>query len=87
MWLSQLSIQLLILTQVMISQFMRWSPVPGSALTAWMELAWDSLSPSPSLPSPTHVLTHSLEINKLKKKLSLHNHSYKESSILLKILF
>ena len=43
-WLSQLSIQLLILAQVMISQFLR------SSSTLNVEPAWDSLSASGSLP-------------------------------------
>ena len=34
-WLSQLSLQLLILAQVMISQFMGSSPASGSVLMVW----------------------------------------------------
>ena len=46
-WLSRLSIRLLILAQVMISQFVSLSPVLGSALTPWSCLGF-SLSPSAS---------------------------------------
>ena len=64
-WLSQLSVQLLILAQVMISQFMGLNPTLGSALTAW-----DSLSLSLSAP-PLLVhtpLSLSKEISLKKKK-------------------
>ena len=49
-WLSWLSIQLLISARVMVSWFMGSRPESGSALT---EIAWDSLSPSPSLSLST----------------------------------
>ena len=60
-WLSQLSIQLLVLTQVMISIH---ETQPHVRLhTDSMEPAWDSLSPSLLLPLP-----HPKQINKLKKE-------------------
>ena len=66
-WLSQLSIwlsvQILILAQVMILQLVRWSPALGCNDN--MEPAWDSLSPS-LCPSPPCSV--SFKINKLKKK-------------------
>ena len=49
-WLDQLSVQLLISTQVMISQFVGLSPVLGSALTGWSLLAILSLSVPQPLP-------------------------------------
>ena len=49
-WLSQLSFQLLVLAQIMISQFVGASPMLGSVLTAWTLLG--ILSPSPSAPPP-----------------------------------
>ena len=49
-WLSQLSIQLLIEAQVMISQFVESSPVLGSALAEWSLLG--ILSPSLSALPP-----------------------------------
>ena len=55
------SVKHLISAQVMISRFMSLSPVSGSVLTAWsLELAWNSVSPSLSVPPP---LTLSLKIN------------------------
>ena len=46
-WLSQLSIQLLVLVQVVISWFMGLSPTSGSVLTARsLEPASDAVSPS-----------------------------------------
>ena len=53
-WLNQLSVQLLMLAQVMISQFMSLSPESGSAVTT--ESAWVSLSLPLSLPLPTRSL-------------------------------
>ena len=47
-WLSQLSIQLLISPQVMISQFVSLSPISGYVLTAWSLLG--IVSPSRSAP-------------------------------------
>ena len=62
-WLSRVSVRLLILAQVMISQFMSSSPTSGSALTVQTLLWILSLSPSLSVPPPlTCVL--SLKINK-----------------------
>ena len=55
-WLSRLGVQLLILAQVLISQFMgsspAWSPTSGSVLTVWSLLGIFSLplSASPLLP-------------------------------------
>ena len=50
----------LTLTQVMISQFMSWSPMSGFVLTAQnLKPASDSVSPL-SLPLPAHVLFLSL---------------------------
>ena len=60
-WLSWLSSRPLILAQVMISQFMRWSPRVGSARTVWSLLG--ILSLFLSLPSP-HFLSLSLKIYK-----------------------
>ena len=61
-WLSRLSVQLLVSTQVVISQFVGSSPASGSVLTARSLLGIFS----PSLcPSP--LLSVSLK-NKLKKK-------------------
>ena len=60
-WLSQLNVQLLILAQVMISQFMSLSPTLGSVLT---EPGWDFLPPFLSAPS---LLTCSLSL-KIKKQ-------------------
>ena len=56
-WLSELSIWLFILAQVMLSQFVRLSPVLGSALTAWSLLG--ILSLLLSLP-----LTHAALLSK-----------------------
>ena len=54
-WLSQLSIWLLVLAQIMVSWFVRLSPASGSALTAWGLLGMFCLL---SLcPSPTHSLS------------------------------
>ena len=50
-WLSWLSIQLLVLAQVMISQFMGLSPASGSVLTYRASLEF-SLSLSLSAPPP-----------------------------------
>ena len=51
--LSRLSVRLSISTQVMISRFVSSSPASGSVLTAQsLEPAWDSVSPSLSLPLP-----------------------------------
>ena len=47
-WFSWLGVWVLIPSQVMISWFLGSSPALGSALS--MESAWDSLSPSLSLP-------------------------------------
>ena len=49
-WLSQLSVQLLVLAQVMISQFMSLSPVSGSVLMAC------SLLGMPALSAPTPLI-------------------------------
>ena len=53
-WLSQLSVQLLVSTQVMISWFVSSNPALGSALTVQSLLGILSLSlplcPSPALP-------------------------------------
>ena len=63
-WLSRLSIQLLlILAQIMISQFMGFSPVSSSVLTVWSLLG--ILSPFLSaLPLLARCLS---QINKVKK--------------------
>ena len=66
MWLSWLSVWLLISAQVMISQL--WDQAPHWALSWQHEPAWDSLSPS-LLPHPYHAsalsFSLSLKINKL----------------------
>ena len=59
--LSQLSIQLLILTQVMISCFHGFEPCIG-LYNGSVEPAWDSLSLPLSLcPSPIHAVSVSLK--------------------------
>ena len=58
-WLSQLSVWLLVLAQVMIPQFMSSSPASGSVLTA-LELAWDSLSSLCS--SSAYAWAHTLSL-------------------------
>ena len=50
-WLSQLSVQLLVSSQVMISQFCEFKPRVGLCADS-AEPAWDSLSPLLSLPLP-----------------------------------
>ena len=69
-WLSRLSVQLLIFTQVMISQFMGSSLQSGSELIAQsLEPALDSVSTS-LCPFPTRALSLSLsKINKTFKKM------------------
>ena len=62
MWLSQLSVRLLILAQVMILRFVTSGPMLSSVLTARSLLQIVSLS----VPFPCS-LAHSLKINKLKK--------------------
>ena len=59
-WLSQLSLHLLISAQVMISWFMGWSSMSGSALTVWSLLRILSLP----LPLP---LPFSLSLSKINK--------------------
>ena len=59
------SVKHLTSAQVMISQLLSSSPTSGSVLTAQsLEPASDSVSPSLSLPLPTHTLSLSQEINK-----------------------
>ena len=69
-WLSWLSVQLLISAQVMISWFLRSSPMLSFVLTAWSLFGILSLSPFISVP-PSLSLSLSLSlsdtINKLKK--------------------
>ena len=61
-WLSWLSFQFLISTQVMISLLVESSPAWGSMLS--VEPVWDSLSLSLSLsPCPTHSLPPSLPLS------------------------
>ena len=63
--LSQLSVQLLVSAQVVISQLLSLSPTSSSMLTAQNLL--EILAPSPSLcSSPAHSLSLSLKINKLR---------------------
>ena len=50
-WLSRLSIWLLVLVRVIISQFVGSSPVLGSALTVWSLLGILSLLPLPLHPT------------------------------------
>ena len=69
-WLSRLGNQLIILAQIMISGFMRLSPMSGSALMSRSLLRILTLPPC---SSPTHALTHaspppSLKNKELKKK-------------------
>ena len=61
-WLSRLSVRLLISSQVMISRFVRESPVPGSALSA--EPAWDLSLPLPCAHARVQAFSLSLKINK-----------------------
>ena len=51
-WLSELSIQLLILAQVLISLFVISSPMSGGLFADSVEPAWDSLCPPLSALSP-----------------------------------
>ena len=62
-WLGQLSIQLSISAQVMLSRFVESSPASGSALTLWSMLGISSL-PLSLFPSSIHTLS----VSKLKKK-------------------
>ena len=55
-WLSQFSIWLLILVQVMISWFLRSSPKSGSMLTAWSLLRILSLPLSLPLPPKNKLI-------------------------------
>ena len=50
--LSELSVQIFILAQVMISRFMRVKPHVGLCADS-VEPVWDSLSPSFSVPPPS----------------------------------
>ena len=65
-WLRQLSVQLLISAQVMISRFVSLRPALGSVLTVWSCMGFPvSL---PLCPSPAHAPSLSQsQINKLKK--------------------
>ena len=65
-WLSQLSIQLLILVQVTVAQFVGPSPTPGSALTVL------SLLRILSAP-PTHACARALSLSKLNLKKKIKN--------------
>ena len=62
-WLSQSSVRLLVLAQVMISQLVDLSPALASVLAA-VDPTWDSLSPSLSAPLPIRSLSLSLSQNK-----------------------
>ena len=65
-WLSQLSVQLLVSAQVMISQFVGSSPTSGPVLIAEsLEPASDSVSPSLSAP-PLLALCLSHSLSKIK---------------------
>ena len=66
-WLSQLSISLLVSAQVMILQFHEFKP-HIRLCTGSMEPVWNYFSPSFSAPPPL-MLSLSLSVNKLKKKL------------------
>ena len=66
-WLSQLSIQLLLSAQVMNLQFVSSSPASGSVLTVWSLLG--SLSLPLYLPIP-HLISLSLS---LSLKINLQN--------------
>ena len=82
-WLSQVSVQLLISAQIIISQLVgssptwspAWSPTWGFALS--VEPAWHSLSfPLSLLPLLACMCVHPLSpkyVNKLKKTNSHHN--------------
>ena len=64
-WVAR-SVEHLILAQVTISWFVSSSPASGSVLTARsLEPALDFVSPSLSLPQPTHIL--SLSLSKIHK--------------------
>ena len=62
-WPSWLSVWLLILVQVMISQFLGFKPHVGLCAGS-TEPAWDSLSPPFLCPSPTHAFSLSLSLSK-----------------------
>ena len=62
-WLSQLSIQLSVSAQVMISQFVSLSPASGSVLTAWSLLGILCLPHYLPLPH-VHAQSLSLKVNK-----------------------
>ena len=82
--LSQLSVQLLILTQVMISQFVSSSPTTGTVLTA--QSLFRILSVPLSDPLPLD-LSLSLKINKnLKNKKNKETKPY-PGSYLWKFIF
>ena len=66
-WLSQLSVQPLILAQVMISQLVRSSPHIGLCAVS-RKPALDSLSPSLSSTCPLVLSLSQKQINILKKE-------------------
>ena len=70
-WLSQLSVWLLTLVQVMISQFMNSSPTLGSALTVQSPLGFCPPSLSRMLLPDLYALFHAFKINKLENKESV----------------
>ena len=73
-WLSQLNIGLLILAQVMISQFMELSPALGSP--GIVQSLLGILSSSFSAPPPTHAPAYSLSLkNKHFEKQTNKKHS------------
>ena len=69
-WVAQ-SVKHLTSVQVIISQFMGWSPASGSVLMARsLEPALDSVSPSLSAPPPlvcARVLSLSLSLSRIYK--------------------
>ena len=58
----------MILAQVMISRFLRWSPEVGSVLATWSLLGILSVPLSPAHCPCSCFLSLSLKINKLQKK-------------------
>ena len=72
-WLSWLSVWFLVSAQVMISQFMKWSPASGSVLTVRSLLG--ILSLPLSLPLPC-LCAHALSL-KINKHLKINNLFFK----------
>ena len=85
-WVAHLSVRLLVLAQVVISQFVRWSPVLGLCAES-MEPAWDP-HPHPPPPRPLSC-SHSHSQSKLKKicLVKVYKSSFSKQYCPIKILF